>query len=286
MSDERTGELSHRLAARFGDQFGEGAPVPAHLEDNPVLLAMAGHCSHRDFTSEPVPPEVLHTLLACALSAPAKSDLQQVGVLQVQSRDKRDQVARLIPSMPWIGTAPEFLVFLGDSRRIRRICELRSKPFANDHVDAMFNAAVDAGLVLMNFARAAEAAGLGCCPVSVVRNHSARIAEILELPQWVFPVAGLALGHPVHSNRITPRLPLGLTLHVDCYDDSAFAEHVDNYDHRRAQTRPIPPGKQRRVEEFGTAEFYGWSEDKARQVSSPERDDFGQFLRDQGFRLE
>ena len=59
---------------------------------------------------------------------------------------------------------------------------MRNKPFANDHLDAFLNAAVDAGLVLMNFIRAAEAVGLGCCPISVIRNHIDEVAELLELP--------------------------------------------------------------------------------------------------------
>jgi len=31
---------------------------------------------------------------------------------------------------------------------------------------------------------------------------------------------------------------------------------------------------------------YGWSEDKARQYSKPERADFGAFVRAKGFRLD
>ena len=34
------------------------------------------------------------------------------------------------------------------------------------------------------------------------------------------------------------------------------------------------------------AEFYGWSEDKARQYAVPQRADFGAFVRAQGFHLD
>jgi len=37
---------------------------------------------------------------------------------------------------------------------------------------------------------------------------------------------------------------------------------------------------------FGTAPFYGWSEDKARQYAIPQRTGFGAFVRAQGFSLE
>ena len=47
----------------------------------------------------------------------------------------------------------------------------------------------------------------------------------------------------------------------------------------------IPQEKQRKVEEFGVANFYGWSEDKARQVSSKERDQLMAYLIKKGFNL-
>ena len=43
---------------------------------------------------------------------------------------------------------------------------------------------------------AAESAGLGSCAISALRNHPQEVAEILELPDKVFPVAGLCLGYP------------------------------------------------------------------------------------------
>ena len=58
------------------------------------------------------------------------------------------------------------------------------------------NAAVDAGLVLAQFIRAAEAVNLGTVPVSAVRNYSRETSDLLSLPEGVFPIAGLCLGYP------------------------------------------------------------------------------------------
>ena len=69
------------------------------------------------------------------------------------------------------------------------------------------NAAVDAGLVLQAFITAAEALGLGCCPISVVRNHVEKVAALLELPPGVFPVAGLCVGYPRQPGWTSMRLP-------------------------------------------------------------------------------
>ena len=278
--------MSDTLSSLIEARFGERVDVPERLEHNPELTGLAGHRSHRAFTSEPVPRALLRTLLASAFSAPAKSDLQQSCVVHVSERSVQARIASLIPSMPWIGDAPVLLVFCGDNRRIRRICKLRGTPFANDHLDSFLNAAVDAGLVMAGFIRAAQASGLGCCPLSAVRNHAAEVAEMLGLPGYVFPVAGVVAGYPAKERRVTPRLPLDAFVHEDRYDDTAFEQWIESYDARRHAALPLSPDRQREPGRFGRAEFYGWSEDKARQVAVSEREDFGAFVRSQRFRLD
>ena len=136
---------------------------------------------------------------------------------------------------------------------------------------------------MTTFIHAAEAAGLGCCPISSVRNRAQAVSDLLGLPDWVFPVAGLCVGYPAETGSITPRLPLDVTVHVDRFDESGIAAKIDSYDRRRDARQPYP--KQRGVERYGKAEFYGWSEDKARQYSVPQRADFGAFIRGKRFNL-
>ena len=88
------------------------------------------------------------------------------------------------------------------------------------------------------------------------------------------------------ERRITPRLPLDAFVHTGRYDDGGFEEWVASYDARRHAALPLDPERQRDSERFGRAEFYGWSEDKARQVSVSERGDFGAFIRSKRFRLD
>ena len=53
-----------------------------------------------------------------------------------------------------------------------------------------------------------------------------------------------------------------------------------------SEVLPLDPDRQRDADRFGRADFYGWSEDKARQVAVNERDDFGAFVRSKRFRLD
>jgi hypothetical protein len=94
----------------------------------------------------------------------------------------------------------------------------------------------------------------------------------------------LTLGWPAGDGEISLRLPLEVTLHRDRFDEAGLRQAVDAYDARRAEAQPY--AKQRGAGEYGTAEPYTWSEDKARQYAKPERANFGAFIRAKGFRLD
>ena len=279
-----TSDSALRLEAALTARFGSAPAPDPRLPGLDELARMAEHRSHRRFSERAVDPQLLRLLFACALAAPSKSDLQQADIVHVADRAKIQAIADGIPDMPWIARAPVFLVFCGNNRRLRQIGDWRGKPFANDHLDHFMNAAVDAGLVMMSFIRAAEAAGLGACPISAVRNHPEEVSGLLALPDCVFPVAGLCVGYPAEAGRISARLPLDVTVHVDRYDESASREKIEAYDRRRHALQPYR--RQRHAERYADVDFYGWSEDKARQYSVPERADFGAFIRDKGFSLK
>jgi FMN reductase [NAD(P)H] len=278
--------MARTIADLIEDRFGLPTQAGIGRPAEGTVAQLLAHRTHRRYKPDPVPDEVLEIALAAALSAPSKSDLQQVGVVLVKDRARQGTIGGWIPDMPWIATAPLFMVFCGDNRRLRRVSgELRQRPFPNDTLDMFMNAAVDAGLVLQGFITAAEALGLGCCPISVVRNHVEKLSELLELPAGVFPVAGLTVGYPSQPGWISMRLPPALTVHTDRYDDSDLAVQIDAYDRRREARHATPPASQRYVDRYGLTEPYGWSEDKARQYSVPERHNFGPFIRRHGFGL-
>ena len=278
--EEAVQNIQDALQARFGERFAVDAMLPGLGE----LARLAERRVCRSYTKRDVPPDLLRLMCACALSAPSKSDLQQADILIVRENDRRAKIADLLPAMPWLRDAPVFLVFLANGRRVPQVSRLRGKPFPNDHLDLFFNATVDAAIVLATFLRAAEAAGLGCCPISVIRDHARAVAELLELPEKVVPVAGMCVGWPAEQGALSPRLSLATTLHEERFAEGDLAGEIDAYDRRRAETRPYR--NQRDVVRFGRAEFYGWSEDKARQYAVPQRADFGGFVRAQGFHLD
>ena len=254
---------SSRIAAAVARRFGAALEVP-QLEHLDALAALNERSVCRRYRPDPVPEEVLRLLCATALAAPTKSDLQQASIVRLADPAKRAAVCALLPKSAWLAQAPEILVFCADGYRLRRLFARKQAEFPNEHLDAFFNAAVDAAIVLGAFVSAAELAGLGSCPISQVRDHVEAIDAMLGLPEWVVPVAGLALGYPEAKEPPSARLALSATVHTDRYDTAAVERELDAYDARRGKD---------------------WSGDKVRQYSRVWRADFGAYVQRKRYRL-
>ena len=255
---------SSRIAAATERRYGTAVEPPAGLPHLDALAALNERSVCRRYRRDPVPEALVRLLCATALAAPTKSDLQQATLVRVADPAKRAAICSLLPGSPWLAAAPELFVFCADGWRLRRLFARRNAEFPNEHLDAFFNASVDAALALGAFVSAAELAGLGTCPISQIRDHVASIDELLALPDWVVPVAGLALGYPEAKEPLSARLSLSATVHTDRYDLDAVERELDAYDSRRGRD---------------------WSGDKVRQYSTVWRADFGAHVMRKRFRL-
>ncbi len=273
-----------RIGAALEKRFDIGIAVHEGLPGLEALATMNERSVCRRYQDRAIDEPLVQLLCATALSAPSKSDLQQASIIRVLDQEKRKAIYDLLPTSSWAANAPEFLVVCGDHSRVRHLFEVRGREFPNNHLDLFFNASVDAGIVLATLVQAANFAGLGCCPISEIREHVETVSEMLGLPKWVFPLAGVSLGYPVELEPLTPRFSLNATLHEDVYDSTRASEAVQEYDPRRIQLRPYKT--QREPERYGEAPEYGWGEEKFRQYSVPQRTDFGAYVRKQGFNLD
>ena len=266
------------MAARYGTATDAGAVPPA-------LAALLDRRVTRRYKPDAVPEPLLETLLAAAQSAPAKSDLQQYSVVVMRDPARIKRIADWIGTMDWIGSAPVFLVWCGDMRRGQRICDLHGMPHANNNLDTFLNTAVDCALAMGQFMTAADAVGLGTCPISYVRSHIERVTPLLGLPAGVYPLAGLTVGWPEVLRHVSMRLPQSIVVHQERYDDSNLAGELAFYDERRRAREPLHPNGLKNHDIYGPKENAGWGENSARQLSVPERFGFAAYLKTRGFDL-
>ena len=271
----------------IAQRFGQSAAGDAAGDQAAALAPILARRSHRRFLPDPVDEDLLSALLACAQSAPSKSDLQQYAIIRVEDAAVRQALGAQGKHLDWPSRAPVLLIFCGDVRRTRRLARLRDRDYANDNADRFMNAAVDTALAMQTFMLAAEAVGLGCCPLSVVRMCIEETSACLGLPAGVFPVAGLAAGRPSGEWRVSMRLPPpSVVVHRDRYDDSNLEAEIAAYDQRRHAREPLETRLQRHVDRYGISDPCPWSDSVTRQLSVPEREEFSRFLAAQGIHLK
>ena len=271
----------------YEDRYGKSSILDFSNINIPDLLkTIISRSSVRKFSDKPIPKELLTILLTAAQSAPSKSNLQQYSILIMQDETIKMKVADLIGNTKWALSAPVFLLFLADIRRNINVTNNKGYDHKNNNVDTFMNAVIDSALSMQSLICAAEASGLGVCPISMIRNIIDEIKNICQLPKGVFPIAGLALGWPDEKAPISIRMPQDIIIHNDYYNEDNLTKKINDYDKRVFKVAPILEKQQRHVDVYGVAKKGTWSENIARQLSLPERNNFKAWLKDNGINLE
>jgi FMN reductase (NADPH) len=250
----------------------------------PTIELIYRHGSVRHYKPDPVPTQLVETIVAAAQRSSTSSNLQMTSVIAVTDADKRARLAELCGNQKHVAEAPLFLAWCADLHRLDRVCELRGYKQVTEYVENFLVAAVDVGITSQTAALAAESLGLGICYIGSIRNCPQDVIDLLALPRLVFPITGMTVGWPAAAPRLRPRVATSAVLHWETYNrdqDQAL------YDYDRAmvetgiyQGRQVPvPGKPEEVED------YGWLEHSARRVSQPTRTFLRPVLRQQGFEL-
>jgi FMN reductase (NADPH) len=255
--------------------------MPTHVID-----LINCHGSLRKYRPDPVPTETIEALVVAGQRASTSSNLQMTSVVAVTDAATRTRLSALCGNQAHIAQAPVFLAWCADLQRLDRACELRGIDQVTDYVENFLVAAVDVAIAAQNAALAAESLGLGICYIGSIRNNTARVIELLELPRLVFPVVGMTIGWPAAQPMVRPRLPISAVLHWEKYDAEPKDEEMLDYDRMMIDTgiyegRQVPmPGKPEQMEN------YGWTEHSARRVAKAWRTELREVLEQQGFGLK
>ena len=199
---------------------------------NEVIRQLGEHSSVREFDlSKEVSEDQVEVIIKSAMAAPNWINGQQVSVLSVRNPDRKSLLAKAAGDQKWVEEAPVFLVFCMDFYRAKIAAEKNNKEFRIvDDVEAIIIGSTDVGIALGSAVVAAESMGLGTVPIGGIRKNAADVIKILDLPEYVYPISGLAIGYPEVIPGQKPRLPLQGTYHKERYDKSEMNDIIDQYD--------------------------------------------------------
>jgi len=197
---------------------------------NEVIKLLQSHRSVRKFTDQPIPQEVLDELIKCGQAASTSSFIQACTVIQVEDRDKREQLVELAGNQPYIASAARFLVYCADMNRHKIACDMHDADMISGYTEQFITATVDCSLFAQNVITAAQSLGIEGLYIGGIRNNIQAVTDLLELPHLVYPVFGMCLGYPAQNPEVKPRLPLSVVLKKDKYQDAADAQTIEEYD--------------------------------------------------------
>lgn len=244
---------------------------------NAVIELLNSHRSIRKFTDQPIPQDTLNTLIQAGQAAATSSFIQACTVIQVNDQDKRNQLVECSGGQAYISQAPVFLVFCADMQRLKLACEMNDADINSGFTEQFITATVDVGLFAQNVTVAAESLGLGICYIGGIRNQIARVSELLDLPELVYPVFGLCLGYPDQNPEVKPRLPVDVVLKQDSYNDNGNQETIADYDKSVREYYQTRTG--------GNKEMT-WSEQMSGMLVKEARPHMLAFLKEKGFLLK
>lgn len=142
--------------------------------------------------------------------------------------------------------------FLNDWSAIR-IAERKGIDPASDEFHLKYSyrftqAQNDAVLALHAMETAAYSLGLGCVILGSLLNNIPGLIDVLNLPEYTYPVLGLAIGKPDQNPTVKPRMPRTMQFFENTYPADAdgvldqlpaFDEEVHRYYDLRQADRPV-----------------------------------------------
>lgn len=198
---------------------------------NKIIETMKNHRSIRNYTSQEVSEDIISELVNVAQAAPNSINGQQTSLLVIRDKATKEKLAELTGGQAWVAAAPVFFVFVADFYKIKMASEITGIPMnITDSVEATMVASVDAGLSAQNLMTAAESLGLGIVPIGGIRKNPDEVIKLLGLPEYTFPIVGVAVGYPADSSKLKPRMPKTLYRHDEKYNKENIKENIAKYD--------------------------------------------------------
>lgn len=199
---------------------------------NEVIQVIRQHRSIRKFKNSPLTAEQIEAIVDAAQMAPTSAHMQPFSIIGVTDRELRKMIA-VQSKNPWIEECGYFFVFCADLHRMMLAAgpEQQEKMGRNLGYSYFYQTAVlSAGLALQNASLAAESMGLGTVIIGGINEALPGLDEWLDLPDFVMPLVGLAVGFPDEFPEQKPRLPRSAVFFENRYEDRDLKAKVETYD--------------------------------------------------------
>ncbi|MUK90254.1 oxygen-insensitive NADPH nitroreductase [Ornithinibacillus sp. L9] len=199
---------------------------------NKVIETILDHRSIRTFTKQQLTKEQIHLIVQSAQQASTSSYVMAYSIIGITDERIKEQLAN-ISGQPYVKDNGHLFVFCADLHRIHQLASPEEKTAIEESLETteqFMVAIIDTALAAQNACLAAESIGLGVCYIGSLRNDINRVNKILNLPPYVIPLFGLAVGYPNEQPEKKPRLPFDLVYHENEYNNQSIYQSLQNFD--------------------------------------------------------
>jgi FMN reductase (NADPH) len=201
---------------------------------NSTIETILAHKSVRKFKAEELAKEQIEILVKSAQAASTSSMIQAYTIIGVTDPEKKAKLAEIAGNQTYVEKNGHFFVFCADLYRHEVIGEKEGAEVTEslESTEKFMVAMIDAALAAQNASVAAESMGLGICYIGGIRNDLNAVSEVLQIPDRVIPLFGLAVGVPDEDNELKPRRPVTHVYHENTYrsDKETVSKELDEYD--------------------------------------------------------
>ncbi|WP_188454579.1 oxygen-insensitive NADPH nitroreductase [Virgibacillus oceani] len=240
---------------------------------NSTIETILRHRSIRKFKNDPITPEQIKTIVKCAQHASTSSYVMAYTIIGITDETIKEELTT-ISGHEHVKNSSHLFLFCADLNRIYHLASKEDQEKMKESIESteqFLVATIDTALAAQNAVIAAESMGLGVCYIGGIRNNIKSVNDILELPDYVIPLFGLAVGYPAHQPEQKPRLPLNVIYHENTYDIKKQTSLIEQFD-KDLEKYYIQRGENARTDT--------WSDQMIRKYTNPIRMDVTQFVKD------
>jgi FMN reductase (NADPH)/FMN reductase [NAD(P)H] len=228
---------------------------------NPTIETLLSRKSIRAFEDRRIEPDVKAAIVKATLRAPTAGNMMLYSIIDVTDQAIKDRLAITCDNQPFIARAPMVWVFLADYQRwhdyfVHSGVEKFGSPKRIPEEGDLFLACADTLIAAQNAVIAAESFGVGSCYIGDIIEQYEEHQKLLNLPQYVFPIAMLVFGYPTEqqkNRKMTSRFDEKFILFENGYHQLDGSEFDEMFAERESN---IPRGKAMEgIDNFGQAMY-------------------------------
>jgi nitroreductase len=181
---------------------------------NETLKVIEHRKSVRAYEPLPLSPEQRHAIVHAAMRAPTGGNMMLYSILDIEDQAIKERLAVTCDDQPFIAKAPLVLLFLADFQRwldyfrhsgVEGLCREQGVTFRTPEEGDLMLAISDALIAAHSAVIAAESMGIGSCYIGDVMENYEIHRELLQLPEYAFPIAMVCFGFPTEQQKLRTR---------------------------------------------------------------------------------